>query len=410
MRPRALALVAALVVTLLPVTASRGRAADAPGAGAGTAPTPDDDLARLTSSALSPRVVGTAPHAAARAFLAERLAALAGAPATAATFPLGVADLRSPRDLVLTTPKGPVVLRDAFRPWAGSPTRAAGTPVPLADGRGAVPLPGRLPDTSPEGVTRFLRQVEDGTAPAILLAPSPGARAAIAPFLDVPSSLTAASRAARDADASALCSPEALAPWIASRRAALAPDDGPLRVPVLVLEDDAYEALDREKPTAIDFAVAWDAVGDALAQGRGGENLVAVVTRPDATGAPAVVVVAVPYDDAPGPDRTSAGVAAALAALRAYASAVRDGTAACGLLVALLDGGTFGARGARALLPTLRDAYDVKALVTVGPAGPLGALGVPTEEVPVAPAADAAAARATRDDVVARVGRALRGK
>lgn len=408
MRPRALALVAALVVTLLPVTASRGRAADAPGAGA--APTPDDDFARLTSSALSPRVVGTAPHAAARAFLAERLAPLAGAPATAATFPLGVADLRSSRDLVLTTPKGPVVLHDAFRPWAGSPTRAAGTPLPLADGRGAVPLPGRLPDTSPEGVARFLRQVEDGTAPAILLAPSPAARAAIAPFLDVPSSLTAASRAARDADASAPRSPDALAPWIASRRATLAPDEGPLRVPVLVLEDDAYEALDREKPTAIDFAVAWDAVADALGAGRGGENLVAVVTRPDAGGVPAIVVVAVPYDDDPGPDRTSAGVAAALAALHAHGGAVRDGTAACGLLVALLDGATFGARGARALLPTLRDAYDVKALVTLGPAGPLGSLGVPTEEVPVAPAADAAAARATRDDVVARVGRALRGK
>ena len=74
----------------------------------------------------------------------------------------------------------------------------AGTPLKFAEGSGAIPLPGRLPDTSPEGLALFQEQIAAGTAPAILITPSAAARKGLAPLLDAPNALTPESIAELD--------------------------------------------------------------------------------------------------------------------------------------------------------------------------------------------------------------------
>lgn len=340
------------------------------------------DVEHLSGDAFGGRAPGTPGHDAARAWLSDRLESLAAGGAVALAeqaFGLGVPELTSSRDLAITTSSGTEVLKDAFRPLWGSPDRAPGE-LPYGDGAGAIPLPGRLPDTSAEGLARFWRQVEDGTAPAIFVAPSAEARVALAPFLDTPASLTAASQAELDKpgrDGKPRPRPS-LPQWISGRRARAFPGAGPLRVPVLVLEESAIAALEAKKPTKVDFAVTWGPPAADVRAGRGGVNLVAVFPAKDApeTKPPAVLVCA-HYDSFGtvagkvfrGADDNATGVACVLEAVRGLPATVTSGGTKHSLIVVLFDGEEWGLVGSRAVAATLSTAYDLRAVVAVDSVG-----------------------------------------
>jgi hypothetical protein len=342
------------------------------------------DVAALASDDMAGRRPGTEGHAMAQRRLLERLAELApepGATRTAA-FGLGVADLTSSRDLLLVTEEGTETLKDAFRPFFTSAEREAGKPLPYAEGAGAVPMPARIPDTSPEGLETFQEQVATGSAPAILLAPSPVARAALASVLDAPNALTPDAVAALDApgrDGNGRRRPP-LVPWIGARRARAFPAATPARVPVLVLEEAAIDRLERApRVKAIDFAVSFGADRDAWATGQGGSNLVAYWPAPDAPAErPPVVLVSAHYDSFGregdrvyrGADDNASGVAAVLEAVRDLkARWAEPGAVRRGLLVVLFDAEEWGLAGSRAFVREATRLYDVKHVVNVDSVG-----------------------------------------
>ena len=96
--------------------------------------------------------------------------------------------------------------------------------------------------------------------------------------------------------------------------------------------------------------------------------------------------------DGPYPDgRGAASVACALEAVLGLPEhAAQGGGASAGLVVCLLDGGAWGALGARALLGPLSTAYDVRAVVDADDADASGGAGLD----PAAVVARAASIRA----------------
>ena len=340
--------------------------------------------ARGLVEALSERFEGRAPGTRTHTDLERMLRAggppVAFAPEGVREFPLGVADLVSSRDLVLTTDAGTETLKDAFRPLFSSPEREAGTPLRFPEGAGAVPLPGRLPDTSPEGLALFQQQIAAGNAPAVLIAPSAAARKALAPLLDAPNALTPESIAALDkpgADGQARPRPP-LPQWIGAHRMRVFPSARPLRVPVLVLEESALERLDRGPAIrAIDFAVKFGPEQATWAAGKGGRNVVIGQVPKHLEGPrPPVVVVSAHYDSFGmqngvlfrGADDNASGVAAVREATRQW-SEFDLPEAKAGLLVVYFDGEEWGLQGSRAMVDALTKAYDVKAVVNVDAVG-----------------------------------------
>ncbi len=341
------------------------------------------DVLRLASDEFEGRRPGTEGHRSAQAFLLSRLAEEDPAhPGSLVGFGLGVADLTSPRDLVLTTDAGTETLKDAFRPLFTSAEHESGKPLPFAEGAGAVPLPATIPDTSPEGVKAFQETVEAGSAPAILLSPTEAARKALAPLLDAPNALTPEATADLDQpgpDGRVRLRPP-IAPWIAARRVHAFPAAAPTRVPVLVLEEAAAARLRREpKVRSIDFAVSFSADREAWAKGAGGENVVAYWPAPDAPSErPPVVLVSAHYDSFGkdggalyrGADDNASGVACVLEALKGLRSETgKPGAAKRGLVVAFFDGEEWGLLGSRAFVTDLGKAYDVTAVVNVDAVG-----------------------------------------
>ena len=300
-------------------------------------------------------------------------------------FALGVADRLSSGDLLLTTDAGPETIRDAFVPLSASPERAKGAPLPYAEGAGAVPAPGRLADPSPEGLARFWAQVESGTAPALLLAPSKAARTALASFLDAPNALTPESgeQFSWNLDpASWTAHPRWIAAWIAARRAGAYGAAGPLRVPVLVLSDAAIERLDRPPTvTAIDFEVRFGPEAAAWRAGNGGRSIVLARIPPHLPKEkPPVVVLSAHYDALGVPPAGSAfgdasdgapGVACVLAAARALSPDLDAADAKAGLVICLYDGDVYGFAGSRALAPLLRERFHVIGALHVDAVGGL---------------------------------------
>ena len=306
---------------------------------------------------------------------------VAFAPSGLFEFPLGVAELLSSRDLVLTTENGTETLKDAFRPLFASPERKAGTPIPFAEGRGAIPLPGRLPDPSPEGLALFQEQVASGVAPAVFIAPSPAARKALAPLLDAPNSLTPeslAELAKPGADGKPRARPP-IAPWIGAKRIRSFPVAKPLRVPVLVLEESVVERLDRAPAVkAIDFAVKFGPERATWAAGKGGRSTVFGWIPKHLEGErPPVVVVSAHYDSFGkdggvlyrGADDNASGVAAVREAVQAQWAKFDAPDAKAGLIVAFFDGEEWGLQGSRAMVSALKKAYDVKAVINVDAVG-----------------------------------------
>jgi hypothetical protein len=347
-----------------------------------------EDIERLASDDLAGRRPGTPGHEKAERLLLARLSELTTcecgslAEVRSVPFALGVADLTSPRDLLFTTDAGTEVLHDAFRPLAGSPARELGSPLPFAEGAGAVPLPGKWPDTSPEGLARLWRQLNESTsAPAVLLAPTAAARAGLAPFLDTPSSLTDEGEAELRKpghDGKPRARPS-LPHWIAGRRMRAFPDAVPLRVPYLVLSDAAVERIDRGPAIRqIDFAIAWSPEAATLAAGKGGVNLVAEMLPEGAPKEkPPVVVLSAHYDSfgtvdgtlLRGADDNATGVAAVLEALRGLPESLASKKAKVGVVVALFDGEEWGLVGSRALAKQLAKDYDVRAVVNLDSIG-----------------------------------------
>lgn len=323
------------------------------------------DVERLSSDAMGGRAPGTPGHAAARAYLSDRLEALCGDFPHALVempFGLGVADLRSPRTLTLVTADGPAALNDAFRPLGGSPA--------LAKRRYPVPAPVRV---TAEGLDRLWRELAAATTPLVLVAPDAAARAALAPFLDTPSSLTEASEAelARPGRDGRVRPRPALGPWISGRRARARPDAGALPVPVLVLSEEAAAAIAARRPTAVEAEVAWDATP-------GGVNLLAVLPAKDAPAErPPAVLVCAHYDSlgtlggalVRGADDNASGVACVLEALRGLPEAAARGETRATVLVAFFDGEEWGLVGSRAAAATLASSYDLRAVVAVDSVG-----------------------------------------
>ena len=337
-------------------------------------------LVETLSEKFEGRAPGTTSHAELEALLRG-----AGPPLLAPDgifeFPLGVADLVSSRDLVLTTDAGTETLKDAFRPLFTSPPRAAGTPLRFAEGSGAVPLPGRIPDPSQDGLALFQEQIAKGAAPAILIAPSVPARNLLAPLLDAPNALTPESEAVLDKpgpDGMPRPRPP-LAQWIAARRTRALPSPKPLRVPVLVLEENAVERLDRAPAVrTIDFAVRFGPEREAWAAGKGGRDLVlGKIPRHLAGPRPPVVVVSAHYDSFgvqngvlfKGADDNASGVAAVGLAVRGKWGEFDVPEARAGLAVVFFDGEEWGLQGSRALVDELTKRYDVKAVVNVDAIG-----------------------------------------
>jgi aminopeptidase N len=338
------------------------------------------DVRVLGGDAFEGRAPGTKSHAALEGFLRKGGAEVPLAPGGIFEFPLGVADLVSSRDLVLTTDAGTETLKDAFRPLFHSPEREAGTPLPFAEGSGAVPLPGRLPDTSPAGLARFQEQIAAGTAPAILIIPSVPTRRGLAPLLDAPNALTPesiADLAKPGPDGKPRPRPPP-AQWIGARRVRAFPGAKPLRVPVLILEDAAIERLERPPAVrSIDFAVKFSPERATWAAGKGGRNVVLGKIPKHLEGPrPPVVVVCAHYDSFGmqngilwrGADDNASGVAAVRFATREWAAFGAPETKA-GLILVYFDGEEWGLQGSRALVPALTKAYDVKAVVNVDAVG-----------------------------------------
>jgi aminopeptidase N len=342
------------------------------------------DVSTLASDEMAGRRPGTEGHAKAERWLLDRLKELGPEAATTQSMPfgLGVADLGSSRDLLLVTDEGTETLKDAFRPFFTSAERDAGKPLPYAEGVGAVPMPARIPDTSPEGLATFHEQVATGTAPAILLAPSPVARTALAAILDAPNALTPDAVAALDApgrDGRRRPRPP-IVPWIGSRRARAFPAAVPARVPVLVLEEAAIDRLERKpRVQAIDFAVSFAADRDAWATGNGGTNLVAYWPAPNAPAEkPPVVLVSAHYDSFGregeqffrGADDNGSGVAAVLEALRGVKDEwAKPGAVKRGLVVVFFDAEEWGLAGSRAFVRDAAKAFDVRQVVNVDSVG-----------------------------------------
>lgn len=333
------------------------------------------DVTRLASDEFSGRRPGTEGHRRTVAWLIERLDALAGTPTTKVQpFALGVGDLTSPRDFLLVTDAGTETVKDGFRPLFNSGEREAGKPLRFAEGAGAIPLPAKIPDTSPEGLALFQQMVESDTAPAILLDPSRAARRALLPLLDAPNALTPESTAEH------LLSHPPLAPWIAARRARQFPAAAPLRVPVLVLSEEAAARLEKApRVKAIDFAVSFSGDREAWAEGGGGENVIAYLPALGAdTEKPPVVLVSAHFDSFGkdgaalyrGADDGASGVACVLEALSGLLAEAKKGAAwKRGLVVALFDGEEWGSLGSRAFTKDIASRYDVKAAVHVDAVG-----------------------------------------
>jgi hypothetical protein len=330
---------------------------------------------RLSSDAFGGRRPGTEGHEKAERFLEGELLALTAtasgdvADIRTVQFPLGVPELESPRDLILTTDAGVEVLHDAFRPLAGSPERDAGKPFPFAEGAGAVPLPGKWPDTTPDGLARLWRQLDTSSTPAILLAPTPATRVGLAPFLDTPKSLTSESEAELakpGPDGKPLPRPS-IAEWIADRRLRAFAAASPLRIPYLVLSDATIDRIDNGPPIkTIDFAIRWSA--DAAAAGNGGVTIVADIEPPTAPAVRPRVVVVHASAGSIG-DGDSSGVAAILEAIRGLPEQVYAGKTKLGLLVICSDGSARSPVGSRRLANQLAKDYDVRAVVNLGAVG-----------------------------------------
>jgi hypothetical protein len=296
-------------------------------------------------------------------------------------FGLGVADLLSSRDLVITTDGGREVLKDAFRPLFNSAERQAGTPLPFAEGAGAVPLPGKIADTSPEGLAAYAARIDTGIVPAILVAPSDAARRALAPFLDAPNVLTpeSAVELRKPGRGGLARRANQVAPWIAARRTRGWPDARPLRIPVLVLEEHAVARLEGTPAvTSIDFAVAFGPERAAWERGEGGADWIATWLPPEPRAArPPVVVVSAHVDSwgrdgdvlFRGADDNASGVACVLEAMGETVADLSTGSPKAGVVFALFDGEEWGLQGSRAAVATLAKDFDVRAVVNVDAVG-----------------------------------------
>lgn len=337
----------------------------------------------LASDEFEGRRPGSEGHAKAEEFLISQVEGRLRATGRDVTmqrmpFGLGVADRTSSCDLTIRTATDTVVLKDAFRPICASPAHAKGTPLPFGEGDNPIPLPGRIPDTTAEGLERAWNQIETGSAPALMLLPSPAARAALAPLVDAPNSLTPESEAKLATPGHGGPRPRpVLAPWIRAERARVFPGLRPLRVPVLLLTDEAYERIFALKDVvSVDFEVAFGPEKDATEAGRGGVNLVAswLPDRPDGA-KPAVVVVSAHYDSfgrdgerfLRGADDNASGVACVLEAIKGLAAP--EAGAKTGLLVCFFDGEEWGLAGSRALAAGLAQRYDVRAVINVDAVG-----------------------------------------
>ncbi len=290
--------------------------------------------------------------------LGAKAESIPGAPSGDAS---GVADLTSSRDLTITTATGTVVLKDAFRPICASPPRAKGKPLEFGEGDNPVPLPGRIPDTSVEGLERYWKQIDLGVAPALMLLPNPTARKALASLVDAPNALTPeaeAELAAPGADGAARPRPP-LGPWIAERRAKTFPGLRPLRVPVLLITDEAYEKIFELKDIlTVDFEVSF---APAKAEGAAAGRTAAILASWLPPGLPAErppVVVVTAHVGGPGAEEdATTGVACVLGALEEWQKAAV--VAKRGLVACFLTGGG-DATETDAIRAELSKRYDVR--------------------------------------------------
>ena len=291
-----------------------------------------------------------------------------GAPADTA----GVADLTSSRDLTITTATGTVVLKDAFRPICASPPHAKGKPLEFGEGDNPVPLPGRIPDTSVSGLERYWRQIDLGVAPALMLLPNPAGRKALASLLDAPNALTPeaeAELALPGPDGAARPRPP-LGPWIAQRRAKTFPGLRPLRIPVLLITDEAYEKIFELKDIlTVDFEVSFAPATAEARDTTGSAAIVATSLPPGLPGEhPPVVVV---WARVGGPDQGDdafTGVACVLSALDEWQKAAAG--AKRGLVVCFLMAGG-DARVAGAVAAELAKRYDIQFVAGIDEVGHL---------------------------------------
>ncbi len=335
------------------------------------------DLEQLCAPAFEGRRPGSKGHALCREWLGERLKAWAGGDPGRTTlvsrFEIGQLERRSPRSLSIVPDEGgATVLEDAFRPFSFCPPRDPELQPPQSCE--VVPWSG----TDPLALAQDANGRSSGIVAYVLTAE---AEAALAPFLDVVGDLTpTAARELEKPGRDGKPRPRPpLGPWIAGRRARLAPGLAPVDRTVIAVGaaggERLAQALEAESRVqlAVDFAPPVE--GATLVAS---SVPLAPAGRGPAAPRPPVVVLMAHYDSFGlqdgalwvGADDNASGVSCLLEVLRSLPAAELAPAAGLpGVVVVLTDGEEWGLRGAAEAVEDLRGLADVRAVVNVDAVG-----------------------------------------
>lgn len=333
-----------------------------------------DDLARLCGESFEGRWPGSAGHARCEEWLAEQLKAWSGKPAAAIPWEAGGLERLSPRDLtVVAEDDSTTALPGAFRPLSFSAERdPAMFPVPDAF---------EVVDWSSPDPLELAVDANKREQPIVFYVLQDKAVEALAPFLDVVGDLTPAATAelAKPGRDGKPRPPPVLPTWIAGRRARVAPALAKVNRVVLAVDEATGRTLRtaQEAGSRVQLDLRFANAVRGSSRGSGTAPPAKGPPSPEARKEPALVLMA--HYDAfgkqggalwQGADDNASGVACLLEVLRRLsADSVRAQAGAPHVIVVFTSGEEWGLRGARTALESLKERYDVQALINVDSIG-----------------------------------------
>lgn len=343
-------------------------------AAAGDAARVKADLTKLCSAEFEGRWPGSKGHGEAQKFLKERAKAWSAVEPHEMKFLVGRVKRTSSRDITIVYEDRKEVLKDAFRPLTSSQERALPTPESF-----------EVAEWSNPSILDLALDANGRTSSQVFYVLTPEAEAGLSPFLDtigdlMPATVAELKKPGRDGKPRPA---PVLGPWLAGRRARIAPFLTVMPRVVGVVSAETGKQLEQawENEGRVSVEAAWEAP-QACA------NILAIPAAlaperelMDPRPKPPAVVLCAHYDAFgmqdgklwQGADDNASGVACLLEVLQLVPAAKANGEGGAPALIVLFsDAEEWGLRGARHAAEMLKKRYDVRAVINVDSIGRAG--------------------------------------